>query len=146
MSYVPPTLADFKARFDRDFAFASDQTDKSMVRDADITIAFTQAAANFNVGLFANQATYAEASLLLTAHYLCQNLLASSQGLAGSAQWLTNSKAVGNVSEGFSIPERILRSPILSIYSRTLYGMTYLSIIAPLLVGNVQLVRGDTTP
>ena len=44
MPYTQPTLADFKARFDRDFAFAADQTDKSMVRDADITIAFTQAA------------------------------------------------------------------------------------------------------
>ena len=146
MSYTAPTLADFKSRFDRDFGFAQDQTDMTLVRDKDITTAFTQANANFNIALFANQGTYSEALLLLAAHYLTTNLLASSQGLAGTAQWLTNSKAVGNVSEGFSIPERILRSPILSIYSRTLYGMTYLSIIAPLLVGNVRLVCGATTP
>ncbi len=146
MSYVAPTIADFKSRFDRDFGYSQNQTDTSLVRDKDITTAFTQAAANFNVALFANQETYAESVLLLTAHYLCTNLLNSSQGLASRAQWLTNAKAVGNVSEGFSIPERILKSPILSIYSRTLYGMTYLSIIAPLLVGNVQCVAGRTTP
>lgn len=145
MSYTALTIAAFKTRFDRDFAYAVDQTDKSKVRDADITIAFTQAAANFNEALFANQATFSEAFALLSAHFLCVNLLASTQGLGGSAQWLTNAKAVGNVSESFSIPERIMRSPFLSALSKTLYGMNYLSIITPLLVGNVACVRGETT-
>ena len=146
MSYTQPAVTDFKSRFDRDFGYAADQSDMTLVRDKDINTAFGQTVANFNAGLFPSQALYTEAFLLLSAHYLCMNLLASSQGLAGSAQWLTNSKAVGNVSEGFAIPERIMRSPFLSIYSRTLYGMNYLSIIAPLLVGNVGLVCGDTTP
>lgn len=145
MSYVAPTVADFKERFDRDFQFASDQTDLTKVRDIDVTRAFTSAGANFNVGLFPNQAIYSEAFLLLSAHYLCVNILASTQGLGGQATWLTNSKAVGSVSEGISVPDRILRSPTLSIYSRTMYGMTYLSIIAPLLVGNVVCIEGTTT-
>lgn len=146
MSYTPVTVADFKARFDRDFAFAVDQTDKAKVRDVDITRAVTQVAANFNESLWATQETYSEAYLLVTAHYLCTNLLASSQGLGGSAQWLTNSKAVGNVQESFAIPERIVRSPFLAGYSKTIYGMTYLSMILPLLTGNVVGIHGDTTP
>jgi len=146
MPYVLPSVADFKSRFDRDFGFSTDQTDVSRVRDKDVTIAYTQARANFNEGLFANQSTFSECQMLLAAHYLCTNLLASSQGLGGSAQWLTNAKAVGNVSEGFTVPDRILRSPTLSAYSKTLYGMTYLSIISPLLVGNFACLAGNTTP
>ena len=146
MSYTPPTVADFKDRFDRDFAFSADQADMTRVRDRDITTASTQAVANFNVALFASQSIYTEAFLLLTAHFLCVNLLAATQGLGGTSQWLVNSKAVGNVSESFAIPERITRSPFLAGLSKTLYGATYLSIIMPLLVGNVAIQRGDTTP
>jgi hypothetical protein len=146
MSYIAPSLSDFKERFDRDFAFAANQTDMTRVRDKDITIAVTQAAANFNVGLFANQDTYAEAFQLLTAHYLCINMLAASQGLGGSMQWLTSSKAVGNVSESYAVPEWVLRSRLLGIYAKTSYGMAYLSIVGPLLVGNVSCIAGDTTP
>jgi hypothetical protein len=145
VAYTQPTIANFKTRFDRDFAYAVDQTDMAKVRDADITIGLTQASANFNPNLFASQAVFTEAFLLLTAHFLCVNLLASSQGLGGSAQWLTSSKAVGNVSESFAVPERILHSPFLAALSKTVYGMTYLTIISPLLVGNVALQQGDTT-
>lgn len=146
MPYIVPTSVAFKDRFDRDFAFSTDQTDMTKVRDKDINTAFTQAGANFNEALFASQATYQEAFLQLTAHFLTTNMLAASQGLGGSFQWLTNSKAVGNVSESFAVPERISRSPWLASLSKTLYGSTYLSLILPLLVGNVGMVAGDTTP
>lgn len=146
MSYTQPTVSDFKTRFDRDFAFAADQGDMTKVRDVDITRGLTQASANFNEGLWESQALFSEAFLLLAAHYLCQNIAASSQGLGSHASWLTNSKAIGNMSESFAIPERIAKSPTLAIYSKTQYGMTYLSLIMPRLVGNVGLVKGDTTP
>lgn len=148
MSYTAPTVADFKSRFDRDFSFSADamQTDLSRVRDVDVTRAFTLAAANFNEGLFGNQATFSEAFLLLSAHFLCVNIGASSQGLAGGAQWATQSKSAGQLAESFAIPQRILNSPLLSQYSKTSYGMTYLQIIAPLLAGNVSVVCGTTTP
>lgn len=146
MAYVPPTAAEFKSRFDRDFAYSADQMDMTRVRTVDITRAFTQAGANFNVGLFASQATYAEAFLLLSAHYLVVNLTASSQGLGGAAQWTTASKSVGNVAESFAIPDFINRSPFLSQLSKTSYGMAYLQIILPLLAGNVVCVEGDTKP
>lgn len=137
MAYTQPTVADFKSRFDRDFFYATDQTDRTKVRDKDITLAYGQAAVNFNEGLWENQGVFSEASMLLAAHYLCTNLLASSQGIRGAGEWLANSKAVGNVSAAFSIPQRILDDPFLAQLSRTTYGCTYLSIIAVRLVGNV---------
>lgn len=146
MSYVAPTVADFKFRFDRDFAYSADQNDLTRVRDVDVTRAFTAASANFNEALFASQATYAEAFLLLSAHFLCVNLGASSQGLGGAGVWTTQSKGAGNLHESFAIPARVARSPFLSQLSRTSYGMTYLQIILPLLTGNVALVAGCTTP
>ncbi len=145
MAYTPPTVADFKARFDRDFAFAADQTDMERVRDTDVTRGITSASVNFNENLWESQAIYAEAYLLLSAHYLVTNLLNSSQGLGSQANWLTNSKAVMNMSESFAIPDRIAKSPILAVYSKTGYGMTYLSLIMPRLVGNVALLQGNTT-
>lgn len=146
MPYALPTVAEFKTRFDRDFNYAVDQTDKTRVRDLDIQRGLDSANVNFNPGLWASQANFSEGFLLLSAHYLCTNILNSSQGLGGQGSWLVNSKAVGNVSSSFSIPDRILRSPFLSLLSKTLYGAEYLSIIAPLLVGNVRVVCGQTTP
>ncbi len=139
MSYTPPTVADFKSRFDRDFPFCAPeaQTNLDAVRDKDVTVAFTQASANFNEGLFASQATFAEAFLLLSAHFLCQNMLAASQGLGGSANWLTISKGAGALSESFEVPEKIKKDPFLSALSKTVYGSLYLQQILPLLVGNV---------
>lgn len=146
MAFTAPTVADFKSRFDRDFAYSADQSDVTKVRDKDINTAFGQAGLNFNPGLFAAQAGYAEAFLLLTAHFLCTNLLASSQGLGGAGEWLVNQKAVGNVSASFDIPDRIKRSPFLSAISKTSYGMTYLNVITPLLVGNVAGLCRQASP
>jgi hypothetical protein len=146
VAYTAPTVADFKARFDRDFGFAADQTDMERVRDTDITRGITSASVNFNEALWESQAIYAEAYLLLAAHYLVTNLLNSSQGLGSQANWLTNSKSVMSVTESFIIPDRIARSPILAIYSKTGYGMEYLSLIMLRLIGNVALVQGNTTP
>lgn len=143
MSYTPVTVAEFKARFDRDFSYTTDTTG---VRDVDINRGFTQAAMNFNEGLFASQATFAEAFLLLSAHFLVVNITSSSQGLGGAAQWTTASKGAGNLQESFAIPDRIMRSPFLSQLAKTSYGMTYLQLIMPLLSGNVSLVAGCTTP
>lgn len=146
MAFAVPTVADFKSRFDRDFAFAKDQTDLTKVRDVDVQRGLTQAGVSVNPALFDTQARYSEAALVLAAHFLCQNLLASSQGLQSAAQWLTSSKAVGNISEAFSIPDRIAKSPILSAYSKTQYGMQYLAMVTPYLVGNVQHAEGATLP
>lgn len=148
MALVHPTVAQFKARFDRDFAFcaAEGQTNLEQVRDVDVTNAFTQADANFNEDLFASQAAYREAYLQLAAHFLCVNMLAASQGVGGSAQWLTVNKSIDSVTEGFEVPDRVKRSPMLSQFSKTSYGMIYVQLIGPLLTGNVAGIYRQASP
>ncbi len=148
MPLVHPTVSEFKTRFDRDFAYCAPeaQTNLEAVRDVDVTNAFTQADANFNEALFAAQAQYREAYLQLAAHFLCVNMINASQGVGGSAQWLTNQKGIAGVTEGFTVPDRIAKSPFLSMISKTSYGMTYLNLIQPLLIGNVVAVCGGVWP
>jgi hypothetical protein len=116
-----------------------DNTDTEKVTDFDIAAA-QQKATGFNMTqtLFSSQAAFTVAYGLLAAHYLCETLLASGTGLLGKAEWLTANKAVGNVSEGYVIPERVSRSPILSKLSKTTYGSQFLELISPQLIGNFQ--------
>lgn len=146
MSYTVPTVAAFKSRFDRDFAFSSDQTDKSKVRDVDVTRGLMAAAINFNETLWPTQAIYAEAFMLLAAHFLCVNILNSSQGLGSQATWLLNQKHVGSMSGSYAIPAMVKDDPFLSRMATTGYGAEYLGLLAPLLIGNVTAVAGFTHP
>ncbi len=141
MAYTVPTASDFKAHFTRDFPYGSTDT---TVMDLDITKAIAEAAVNFNESLWESQAVFTLAYLYLTAHYLVTDLRASSQGIAGSYSWLTGSKSVGSVSEGFSIPQKILDNPHLAMLSKTNYGAKFLSLALPRLVGNVVHVHGRT--
>ena len=141
MAYTVPTASDFKAHFTRDFPYGSTDT---TVMDSDITKAIAEAAVNFNESLWESQAVFTMAYLYLTAHYLVTDLRASSQGIAGSYSWLTGSKSVGSVSEGFSIPQKILDNPHLAMLSKTNYGSKFLSLALPRLVGNVVHVHGRT--
>jgi hypothetical protein len=152
MAYVPPTVAEFKVQFSRDFAYAvpasgtgGDATDVSKVTDGDITNAIGLAAFNINDGLFGSQAQFATAYGLLSAHYLVTSLQAAMQGLGGAVSWNSVHKSVGAIQETYQIPDRIAKSPTLSLLSKTPYGAQYLGIIAPLLIGNFVGVYGDTT-
>lgn len=144
MPFTPVTVADFKSRFDRDFAFASDQSDKSKVRDVDVTRGLTSAGMNFNEALWPTQATFAEAYLLLAAHFLCVNILNSSQGLGSQSTWLLSQKHVGSMSSSAAIPDSVKEDPFLARMATTGYGAEYLGVLAPLLVGGVTTVRGYT--
>lgn len=146
MAFTPITVTQFKSRFDRDFAFASDQTDKSKVRDVDITRGLNSAGMNFNEALWPTQATFVEAYLLLAAHFLCVNILNSSQGLGSQSTWLLNQKHVGSMSGSYAIPDSVKDDPFLSRMATTGYGAEYLGVLAPLLVGNVATVAGFTHP
>lgn len=141
--YTKPTVADFKAFFVRDFPYG---VDPSVVMDSDITNALAEAGFNFNEGLFDSQADYQLAYLLLTAHYLVMDLRASSQGIAGQYSFLVSGRAVGNVSESFSIPQAILDNPMFSFYTKTPYGAKYLNLIYPLLSGQIFAVCRRTNP
>lgn len=140
MAYTNPTVSDFKNQFARDFPYGVDINND--VLDSDITYAFQLTNAQVNQGLFPDQGTYALGYNLLSAHFLVTNLRASSQGINGQYNWLQNSKAVGQVNEAFSIPQRVLDNPYWSSLSKTNYGQNYLSLILPQLIAPAFGVYG----
>jgi hypothetical protein len=53
---------------------------------------------------------------------------------------------VGNVSESYSIPHAYMDNPVYSFYTQSAYGLKYLSLVLPGIVGNVVAVGGATQP
>lgn len=141
MAYTKPSVADFKAYFNRDFPYGATLAD---VQDTDITKALFDAGFSFNSALFSAQDQYTLGYLLLSAHYLVLNLRASSQGIQGQYSWLVTSKSVGSVSEGLAIPEKIMANPYFAMLSKTPYGAKYLELILPRLIGPMFSSFGRT--
>lgn len=147
------TKDDFKAHFFRDFKFQVPMgsqvplanCDKSYVKDADIHKAFIEAKVCFNSNLFSESDHIKITFLYLSAHYLVSDIQASRQGLRSKGVDAVTSRSVGAVSESYAILERFASDPILSTYTQTRYGQRYLGLLAPLLVGNVQVFTGSTT-
>lgn len=124
-----------------------DNTDQEKVTDYDIARAFVASFAfNVSAALFGDQSAFTYAMNLLAAHYLCETLQAGGTGLGGKGEWLTTTKTVGNVMEGYAIPDRVLKSPFLAKLSKTTYGAQFLELVSPYLIGNVQAFRGITLP
>lgn len=136
-----PTIPDFKTYFSRDFIYG---ITPNTVMDDDISKAFQDADVFINPCLFQAQADYNVGFLNLAAHFMVTSLQSSSQGVSGSYDWLVNSKSVGNVSVGTSIPQRILDNPEFAALSKTNYGAKYLFMVLPLLSGVMFPVRGKT--
>lgn len=142
MAYLNPTATDFKTYFNRDFPYGN--TDLSTIQDADIGKALIAQQNSLNPNLFATQSLYTNGALLLAAHFLVLNLRASSQGIAGKWDWLTNSKSAQAVSASYKIPDRILENPELSILCATTYGTQLVFLVLPSLVGQMFAVEGGT--
>lgn len=143
------TVADFKAQFPRDFPYAPPSIvgNNDYVYDADISRAFLEAQVVFNQGLFGSDAQIRMGYLYVTAHYLCLDLRAALAGIQGSGgSFPVSSRSVGSVSESYAIPERYTDDPLLALYTQTNYGMKYLSLVLPNLVGNMVAVFGGTNP
>ena len=139
--------SDFKARFTRDFPYYSGVgCSKEFVTDDDITKAYSEAQMNFNPGLFDNDNDLMLCFLYLAAHYLCTDFQMAGQGLSSVGYNPVSSRSVGSVSESYAIPEWIQKDPILSAFSTTRYGQKYISLIKGLLIGNVGIAMGATTP
>jgi len=141
MAFTNPTVSEFKTYFNRDFPYG---TTLQTVQDNDVTKAISQASFNINQALFGTQDAYAMAFMYLTAHYLVMDLRMASQGIAGGYNWLTTNKSVGSVSEGFTVPQKILDNPYLAMLSKTGYGAKYISLLLPLLAGNIFSSAGET--
>jgi hypothetical protein len=152
MAYTTPAVSDFKGFFTRDFPYAvttagaGDATSPGKVQDADINTGLTLASVNINPAMFATQQLFTTAFLYLAAHYMVINLRNSMQGVASKYNWLTVNRSVGNVTEGYEIPERVRKSPILSTLCTTTYGSQYLSMILGQLIGNYQSFHRCTLP
>ncbi len=142
--FTAPTIANFIAQFFRDFPFGTDPA--TCVLDLDILNAFNLTDMAINPGLWPNQTGYQIAYGYLAAHFLVLNLRASSQGLNGQYNFAQNTKAVGAVSEGFQIPQRIIDNPELMMLTKTQYGARYLELVLPQLCGQVFSVCGRTKP
>lgn len=127
------------------WAKAVDNTD-NYIQDQDITNAFAEATALLNPDLFPDDATTLLGYLYLTAHFLCNDIKAALAGVSASAQFLLSSRTVGSVSESYQIPEAYLKNPNYAFYTTSSYGMKYLQMILPSLVGNMAGVYGGTNP
>lgn len=125
---------------------AGDPSDLSKVTDNDISGAIFDAQFNINQALFPTQQFFSRAFLYLAAHQLVEKLLAAQEGMGSQYSWLTISKGVDSVTEGFQIPERIAQDPMLSHFSKTRYGAMYLQIISPQLIANVFVAFRETLP
>lgn len=124
-----------------------DNTDLTKVTDYDLQAAIV-AAMSFNINpcLFSSQTAYTYAYNLLVAHYLCENIAAGNTGIFGKAEWLTSAKTVGNVTEHYEIPDRVIRSPYLSKLSKTTYGAQFLELVSPQLIGNIAPFHRQALP
>lgn len=134
--YVAPTAT----------LFGGDNSNLHKVTDDDINLAIFDADYNMNEGLFSDQATFTRAYLLLAAHNLVGNILASTEGLSSQYSWLTESKSVDGVHQKFKIPDKIAEDPFLASLSTTRYGLAYLTIVMPFTVGHTMALFRVTNP
>lgn len=118
------------------------------VEDSDIERAFLEANVNFNEELFygdtpeETESTQLMLFYYLTAHYLVIDITNANNGINFGYMGITQSRSVGSVSESYGIPQWLLNNPIYSMYSNTGYGLKYLSLIEPYLVGSFIYVQG----
>lgn len=143
MSFTQPTIAEFKATFDRDFTYG---TGKETVRDSDIQRALDGAATVFNPAIW-DDTEGKTAYEYLSAHFLVLNIqmaggLTKKNGTQNRGGGITQSKGAGQVNVAYGIPPRILEDAVLNQFMRTDYGMRYLQLITPRLIGNMAVVSG----
>lgn len=146
--WTQPTVEEFKEFFIRDFNFApaDDPNNLDYVIDSDITKAITAAMIHFPTDLFGSDDNNTYAFMYLAGFYLVSAIQVSSKGLSSQSKFPISGNSVGSVSINFSIPERYSKDPYLSSLTTNGYGMMYLSLIIPLLVGNVGIALGTTLP
>lgn len=111
-------------------------------RDSDILEAIAEASVNFNESLFSDETTAKSVFLYLAAHYLTVDF---KNALGTNQIGMVTSKSVGSVSEGYSIPDWIMKNSALAPYATTGYGIKYATLLRPYLVGNIMIFKGRST-
>jgi hypothetical protein len=138
---------DFKTYFTRGFTYGTqDECGNAVVTDDDITMAYGQAKFNFNEGLFSTQEQLKIAFLHLAAHFVCTDRQMASEGLNSQSSFAVNSRSVGSVSESYQIPDWVSKSPVFAALATTRYGLKYLTLIRPRMIGAMTVFQGATTP
>lgn len=112
------------------------------VSDSDIERAFAEAKINFNEDLFEKSEDAEMIFYYLAAHYLVIDMNNANNGVRFGYMGIAQSRSVGSVSESYSIPQWLLNNPLYSMYALTGYGLKYLSLISPYLVGQIICVDG----
>ena len=150
------TVAQFKARFYRDFTFSNQNPDpeqpvpdnSDIIQDIDIENAFSDAGVLLNQALLGDDNTITNGYLYLSAHCLCLNIKASDAGVnsGGTGAFPVAGRSVGSVSETYQVPDAYKDDPILAQYAQTAYGQKYLAMVLPLLRGNMAFVLGGALP
>ena len=145
--WTPPSIAEFKAFFARDFNYApsTDPNNLDYIIDGDITKAINEGVINFNTSLYGTDAQVTNVFMYLAAFFLVFNIQNSMKGITSQSRFPISSNSVGGVSISFQLPERYAKDPILSMYTQNGYGMKYLALSLPFLSGNVNLIEGTTT-
>jgi hypothetical protein len=111
------------------------------VSDADITVAYSSACANFNDALINDDTVKKESYLLLTAHRLVVALREA--GVDSVAEFPSQSHSAGSVSSSELIPAWLNNSISLISYASTNYGIEYISMIKPYAGGAWQIGGGS---
>lgn len=137
MDLTTITAQQFKQQFPKDFPY-------ELISDDDIARAFVEARMVFNQGLFTSDEFITLGFLYLTAHFLIIDARNSSAGLNSTTENPLASRSVGSVSESYTVPEWITKSPTFQYYATTGYGRKYLNMILPRLRGNVAAIGGAT--
>lgn len=146
MAY-PPTIADFKAQFNRAFVYGPGL---DQVQDADIQNALNMAAIDFNQSVWINAQETTIAFLYVAAHFLVRNVQAAGglssvnygSGVNSQGSGVTESKGVGQVNIGYAVPDFVRQDPILSQFMATDFGQLFLQLFLPRRVGNTYAVTG----
>lgn len=116
------------------------------VLDSDIQRAWVEAKASFNISLGGNKETTQLMFLYLVAFYLSYDLQLAAGGAYGQIIFPVTSATAGSVSESYYVPKVFLEDPVLAFYARNGFGLKYLNMIYPKLVGNVSVVAGWSLP
>lgn len=148
MSWLPPTYTEFSSFFNRDFPYApinTPATDLNYVQPADVNKAISEAQINFSAGMFDNGGQSTIVFMYLAAFYLVENLKGSAKGINFQGNFPLTAVGVDGVSISMQPPEKFLKSPTLSMYTRNGYGLTYLSFVYPFTIGNIRTAFGTTS-
>lgn len=138
------TPEDFKEFFSKDFNFGDEK--KSQVSDTDIERAILEAKMDFNEMLFDTDETKKLMYLYLTAYYLVVDINNRATKGATNNGGLLNFRQVRNVAESFKVPKWIEENPMFSMYAQNGYGLKYITMLQPYLVGQMFVVVGRTLP